>query len=149
MNLDKNKVWKLVKQETNPATNYEIGVINTILGIKKRADEWRFQKGIHCYRCSRELTILDFFLSGIQDHSIEEIKDLVVKDLKDPGQCEHDDDPNLINYVEVADNTSPITCCNCGNTMNLMHKLYMHPGYKGRVIRMPSNIYRKFAEKIQ
>lgn len=143
--LTNKQVWEQVKTETNPASTYEIGVLNTITGFHKTAGEWRFQKGISCEKCRRELTILDYFLTGIQHHSLDGIKKFICPDFQSKSNCNHHIDPELVDRYEIADHANPIICVNCGHLNAMNHKLYSHPGCKGMVIRMPKETYEKFA----
>lgn len=144
--LTNEQVWQHVKVETNPATDYEIGVINTITGFKKKAGEWRFQKGVHCEKCNRELTILDYFLTGIQHHSLTEIQKFICPDFEKQESCDHDIDPEKVDRYEIADHPNPIGCVNCGHVNQMMHKLYSHPGCKGMVLRMPKETYENIVD---
>lgn len=142
------QVWEFVKSETNPATDYEIGIMNAILGTNIPKEGWRFRKNVHCGGCKRELTILDYFLTGIQHHSVHGVKEFV-----SPGEGDlkmlafQIDTDNLVKF-DIADHPNPIGCVSCGHVTPMRHEVYGHPVKIGGGIhvRMPQDFFNKIAE---
>lgn len=134
---EKKQIRVFIDDLTVPSSSFENAVINKIVGLNKKAEEWRFEKNIICANCHRHLSILDYFLNGILHHPLEFIQNELCPDFAQKGQCAHDVDPKEIDRIDVVDNEMAIICCNCGTTnLRIMYTLYAHPGCKGSIVRM-------------
>jgi hypothetical protein len=144
------QIWDFVKSETNSATDYEIGVMNAILGTTLPKDSWRFKKGIHCERCNRELTILDYFLTGVQHHTLSGIKEFLSPGESNSAKLEFSVDTDKLVKYDTTDHPNPIACVSCGHVNPLLHDVYGHPVAHGEGIhvRMPQDLYNKIASQI-
>lgn len=145
----KPSLLHLVQEHTNAATDFELSVINKLVGIEKLNGEWRFQKGLICRNCHRELTILDYFLSGLSHHSLKFIQDSVCPDRVD-GQCRNPVSAEAaVNRVDVVDHEMPINCVNCGTVyFSISYAMYLHPACAGAIIRMSTSQHKYFESKL-
>jgi uncharacterized CHY-type Zn-finger protein len=146
----KPALYNLVKEHTNPATDFELSVINKIVGIEKLNGEWRFEKNLICTKCHRELTILDYFFSGLNHHSLQFIQDSVCPDRID-GKCKNPvSEEETVSRVDVIDHEMPIACINCGTMRpSLTYAMYVHPACAGAVIRMSTSHCSYFESKLK
>lgn len=119
-------VWRYVKAETNTATEHEIGIMNAILGTSFPKESWRFKNGVHCTSCDRTLTILDYFLTGIQHHSVSKIKSFIFPDT-DGKSVDLPLDPDNMVRADIVEHPNPIGCLSCGFMNEFMHDVYGHP----------------------
>lgn len=132
-----NQVYKL----TNPIKPHEAEIISSILRIHTGEHFWRFQKHVFCGGCRRELTVLDYFLTGLQHHDVEFILKQVCPDYEEHGTCDHEADAINVDKIEVVDHAMPVMCTQCGFLNNGDYKLYVHPGCKGYMIRLPNAMH--------
>jgi len=139
---DSDAVWRMIEKDLKPAKPYERAIINKLLSIESGGDNWALQRGIKCGQCGREVTILDYFLTGVVHHPMQFMERSVNWESPTPGS-------EQVKRVLVMDRDTPITCLNCGNTIQTKaYVLYVHPGDGGKCIRMSSEYASNVKEKL-
>ncbi len=140
---EQNDLHVFLMEHAVPATQFENEVISAILDIKNPIT-WQFEKNQICPSCNRNLTILDYLLSGILHHPIKFIRNEVCPDQVDTLQSEADVDPKKIARIDVVDSPIAITCTSGTVKHGLTYNLYAHAGSKGAIIRMSPTHYEAF-----
>ena len=144
---EEKDLLKHVYKHTNAIKPHEAEIISSLLKIHTGEHHWRFQRHIFCEGCHRELTVLDYFLSSLKHHSINFILKEVCPDFEKDGTCDHEADSISVDRVDVVEHGMEISCVNCGVTRP-GYELYLHPGCKGYVIRMPERKYNEIKEEM-
>jgi hypothetical protein len=79
-------------QNGNPIRPHEAAIVSSILRIHTGEHFWRFQKHVYYPGCRRELTTLDYFLSGLKHHTVDFILKQICPDYEQHGTCDHEAD---------------------------------------------------------
>ncbi|WP_320202820.1 hypothetical protein [Agrobacterium rosae] len=147
--IEKKNLLYAVYGETNPIKAYEAKIISSILTIHTGEYFWRFQKGIFCKNCRRELTALDYLLSAFKSHSVEFIVKQICPEYEETGECDHEADAITVERIDVVERGTTITCVNCGtDDVSPTYDLYAHPGCKGYTIRMSPEMYNMLCVRV-
>jgi hypothetical protein len=98
---------------TNPTKPHEAKAIKNILQTKRDQNGWRFKNHIFCDGCRRELSALDHFLSGLDKHSPEFIRQYQETGAPGGGTVIYDGDRETPR-IQVFAHGIDLTCINCG-----------------------------------
>ena len=126
----------------NPIRPHEAAIVSSILRIHTGEHFWRFQKHVYCPGCRRELTTLDYFLSGLKHHTVDFILKQICPDYEQHGTCDHEADAINVDKIDIVPHGIQIDCIACGGVYeSALYELYAHPGCKGYVIRLSQAKY--------
>jgi hypothetical protein len=138
----KKQFLNVVYGHTNPIRPHEAAIVSSILRIHTGEHFWRFQKHVYCPGCRRELTTLDYFLSGLKHHTVDFILKQICPDYEQHGTCDHEADAINVDKIDIVPHGIQIDCIACGGVYeSLLYDLYVHPGCKGYVIRLSQAKY--------
>lgn len=171
---DKLRLVEYVYANTNPVRAHEAGIISSILGHKFGQHVWRVRKNHFCDGCRREMTVLDYFLTALQMHSVEFINRSIF------GEFELEEESPVglqldvraaESRIDIATHALDVLCAVCG-TLNhgvepdstgggprYVRYLYGHPGCGGgsntprcerlvQVLRIGDQTYSAIAAKL-